>query len=212
METLTFKMDLKKEPDEDGVIEGYAAVFGIVDNGMDMIEPGAFKGSLGKRKVKMLWQHDPSQPIGVWDEMAEDDHGLKVKGRILKDVRRGAEAIALYRAGAIEGLSIGYKTITADRAGEDGAVRVLKEVDLWEISTVTFPMQEPAGARIKGVRTIRDFEAALRDAGLSRNEAKAVAAKGFDGLRACRDGGERADDAGVSDFLRSINATKEAMK
>jgi HK97 family phage prohead protease len=86
----------------------------------------------------MLWQHDPSEPIGVWDEIHEDNRGLWVKGRLLTEVSRGAEAAALIAAGAIEGLSIGYRTKCA-RKREDGR-RILTEVELWEVSLVTFPM------------------------------------------------------------------------
>ena len=98
----SFGLELKREPDQDGTFEGYASVFNIIDQGMDVVAPGAFTKSLGTRKVKMLWQHDQSQPIGVWDEIREDERGLYVKGRILKDVAKGAEAMALLRAGAID--------------------------------------------------------------------------------------------------------------
>ena len=90
------------------------------------------------RSVKMLWQHDPARPIGVWDEVREDKKGLWVKGRILADVQAGAEALALIQAGAIEGLSIGYRTIRAEKSQK--GTRLLHEVDLWEVSLVTFPM------------------------------------------------------------------------
>jgi len=92
----------------------------------------------GGRAVKMLWQHDPAQPIGVWDEVFEDKKGLYVSGRILEDVRAGAEALALLRAGAIDGLSIGYRTVKASKSQDGG--RSLKQLDLWEVSLVTFPM------------------------------------------------------------------------
>ena len=131
-ENIQFKnatFELKREPDSDGVFEGYASVFGIVDQGMDVVERGAFTKSLGSgRKVKLLWQHDMAQPIGVWDEIREDERGLFVKGRILKDVQQGAEAMALMRAGAIDSMSIGYRTIEAMNEG-NGSVRKLMEVN-----------------------------------------------------------------------------------
>jgi HK97 family phage prohead protease len=125
------------------VISGYASLFGATDQGGDVVEAGAYKTSLGKvaaqkRNIKMLWQHDPAQPIGVWDEVREDKKGLWVKGRILSDVARGREAVALIEAGAIDGLSIGYRTVKAHK-GSAGH-RHLDEVELWEVSLVTFPM------------------------------------------------------------------------
>ena len=128
----------------DGVeIEGYASLFGHRDQGGDVVQEGAYRKSLAAlkakgRSVKMLWQHDPAQPIGVWDELREDARGLWVKGRILTEVAQGAEAMALVTAGAIEGLSIGYRTKRARQA--DSGRRVLTEVELWEVSLVTFPM------------------------------------------------------------------------
>jgi uncharacterized protein len=91
----------------------------------------------------MLWQHDPTQPIGVWDELREDARGLYVRGRILTGVQRGAEALSLMQAGAIDGLSIGYRTIRAEKMSRG---RSLTEIDLWEVSLVTFPMLPEARA------------------------------------------------------------------
>jgi len=128
---------------EENRIVGYASLFGAKDQGGDCVEQGAYSSSLkslqsGGRAVKMLWQHDPAQPIGVWDEVFEDKKGLYVSGRILEDVRAGAEALALLRAGAIDGLSIGYRTVKASKS--QGGGRSLKQLDLWEVSLVTFPM------------------------------------------------------------------------
>jgi HK97 family phage prohead protease len=124
-------------------IEGYASLFGQADQGGDVVAPGAYAASLRQldaagRRVKMLWQHDPAQPIGVWDEVVEDARGLRVKGRLLEGVARAREAAALIEAGAIEGLSIGYRTRRASRTPEGG--RLLAELELWEVSLVTFPM------------------------------------------------------------------------
>lgn len=129
--------------DQDATITGYASLFGQADQGGDVVQPGAYSASLERLaaagcKVKLLWQHDPGEPIGVWDEVAEDDRGLYVKGRLLTETRRGQEAAALIAAGAIDGLSIGYRTIKAERDGKGR--RQLKELELWEVSLVTFPM------------------------------------------------------------------------
>lgn len=124
-------------------IEGYASLFGQVDQGGDVVERGAYAGSLARLKaagrgVKLLWQHDPTQPIGIWDEVFEDERGLYVKGRLLTEVARGREAASLIEAGAIDGLSIGYRTVRSSKS--DGGRRVLSEIELWEVSLVTFPM------------------------------------------------------------------------
>ena len=164
-----------KADGETGAIEGYGAVFGNEDNYGDIIMPGAFNGSLNVRKVKMLWQHDAEKPIGVWDEVREDARGLFVKGRILLDVEKGKEAVALIKAGAIDGLSIGYRTLDAEYRD---SIRYVKEVELWETSIVTFPANAMAFASVKSVETERDLERLLIDHGLSRKAAKAIAAQG----------------------------------
>lgn len=128
-------------------IEGYASVFGLADKGGDVVSPGAYAASLKALKqrgdkVRMLWQHDPAQPIGIWDEVFEDMRGLFVRGRLLEDVARAREARALLEAGAVDGLSIGYRTIRAEPRAGGG--RRLIELELWEVSLVTFPMQHEA--------------------------------------------------------------------
>ena len=134
------------------VVEGYASLFGVKDQGGDVVQAGAYRTSLArlaakKAKVKMLWQHDPAQPIGVWDEVREDATGLWVKGRILTEVERGREAAALLAAGAIDGLSIGYRTLKSERDGKGR--RLLSELELWEVSLVTFPMLPEARVQAK---------------------------------------------------------------
>ena len=142
------------------VVSGYASLFGLRDQGGDVVLKGAYAASLkalaaGGRRVKMLWQHDPAQPIGVWEEVREDAKGLWVKGRILADVARGREAAALLGAGAIDGLSIGYRTLRSERDGK--GQRLLAEVELWEVSLVTFPMLPEARVAAKGDATGQDW-------------------------------------------------------
>lgn len=155
---------------EGALIEGYASVFGQTDQGGDVVEPGAYAASLAQlgttgRTVKMLWQHDPAQPIGVWDEVREDAHGLFVKGRLLTNVARGAEAAALIEAGAIDGLSIGYRTRKASK--QPAGTRLLSALDLWEVSLVTFPMLPDARVGAKSGDGpdgwLDDISAAFRD-------------------------------------------------
>lgn len=149
------------------VIEGYASIFGKCDQGGDVVTNGAYAASLKRlgtegRRVKMLWQHDPAQPIGVWDEVREDARGLYVKGRILIDVEKGREAATLIGAGVIDGLSIGYRTV---RAAKDGkGQRLLSELDLWEVSLVTFPMLPDARVGAKGDAPGPDVMRDLADA------------------------------------------------
>ena len=147
----------------DGSFEGYAALFGRVDLGRDLILPGAFARSLGERGiggVRMLFQHDPAEPIGVWAELREDAVGLHVKGRLTLDVARAREVLALMRAGAIDGLSIGFRAVEG-RTDPRTRVRRLARIDLWEVSVVTFPMQPDA--RIAGVkRAGANLAAAIR--------------------------------------------------
>ena len=131
-----------------GVFEGYASIFNQVDGSGDLVLPGAFDNSLHKRgpaNIRMLFQHDPSQPIGRWLEIRQDDKGLYVRGQLSMDVQRSTELAGLLRDGAIDGLSIGFKTIRAHRDRKTG-IRKLVTVDLWEISLVTFPML--ASARV----------------------------------------------------------------
>lgn len=142
-------------------ITGYASRFGVTDQGGDVVEPGAYTASLKRLaetggRVRMLWQHDPTQVIGVWDTVREDARGLWVEGTLITEIERGREAAALVAAGALDGLSIGYRTVTAERkAGR----RHLTRVDLWEVSLVTFPML--ADARVGATKT--DEPAPARD-------------------------------------------------
>jgi len=152
-------------------IEGYASLFGVADQGGDVVVAGAYARSLRRilgegRQVKMLWQHDPAQPIGVWDEVREDSKGLWVRGHILTEVEKGREAAALVAAGAIDGLSIGYRTVAAEKDAK--GQRLLREIDLWEVSLVTFPMLPEARVAAKGKdpddAVLRDLAAVIDDA------------------------------------------------
>ncbi len=162
------------------VICGYASLFGAVDQGGDIVEPGAYAKSLDTlnatgRSVKMLWQHDASQPIGIWDEVREDAKGLWVKGRLLPEVAKGREAARLIAAGAIDGLSIGYRTPKA--AKNDKGQRLLTELELWEVSLVTFPMLPSARVVAKSDEVSSDADATLRDMAAALRGARASLAQ-----------------------------------
>lgn len=164
---------------QDGhVIAGYASLFGAVDQGNDVVAQGAYAASLAALtakggQVKMLWQHDPALPIGIWDEVREDDKGLWVKGRLLDTVEKGREAIALIEAGAIDGLSIGYRTRKASKNTK--GQRLLNELELWEVSLVTFPMLPSARIAAKAGET--DLDRSLRDMAAAFTGARADLAR-----------------------------------
>lgn len=153
--TIAPEVKLLSEPLEfsgNGVFEGYASLFGVPDLGKDMVMPGAFRASLerrGPRGVRMLWQHNPAEPIGTWLALEEDGRGLRVRGRLNLAVERAREIAALTKEGAIDGLSIGFRVERA-RHDKGAGLRRLERVDLWEISLVTFPMLP--GARVSSIK------------------------------------------------------------
>ena len=150
--TLASVFATRTTVEPDGTVEGYASLFGAIDQARDMMLRGAFTDTLRKRPVRrvpMLFQHDPSEPVGVWLELREDSHGLYARGRLIPEVARGRELLSLLRAGAIDGLSIGFRTVKG-RVDPKTRVRALHAVDLWEISIVTFPLL--AGARVHAVK------------------------------------------------------------
>jgi uncharacterized protein len=184
-------LDLKAV-EADGTFSGYASLFNVEDLGRDIVLPGAFRDSLAARGpagIKMLFQHRPEEPIGVWEQLKEDARGLYAKGRLMLDVARARETLSLMRAGALDGLSIGFRAVVGHRDNKSG-VRRLGKVDLWEISVVTFPLLPDARvAHVKArpfagrLPTEREFERWLtQDAGLSRSQARGVLRHGFKGL------------------------------
>ena len=141
-----------------GEFAGYASLFHVRDDSGDIVLPGAFRKSLartGPRGVRLLWQHDPERPVGIWLTLKEDARGLFVHGRLALSTARGREVAELLRIGAVDGLSIGFRTVRASRDRYRKA-RLLHEVELWEISLVTFPMLRSARVHaVKGVRPQR---------------------------------------------------------
>jgi len=141
----------------DGLVEGYASLFGELDQARDMVMPGAFARTLrlrGPRRIPMLFQHDPAEPIGVWLELREDHRGLLARGQLIPEVARARELHALLRAGGIDGLSIGFRAVRG-RIDPRTRIRRLFDVELWEISLVTFPLL--TGARVHAVKHRESF-------------------------------------------------------
>lgn len=206
-------LQIKSLNDEEGTFEGYGAVFGNKDSYGDIIVKGAFSNYLTSntaKDVKLLWQHDAKMPIGIYEEIREDENGLFVKGRLLvNEVEKAKEAYALLKAGAISGLSIGFSIKPNGAEFKDGAM-YLKELNLWEISVVTFPANDKANVNnVKSIDNIRDFEAFLRDAGgFSKSQAKRIAAQGF---KASVDG-QRDADRHEAEMLASLQKLQQSIK
>tara|TARA_R110002012_G_scaffold25982_1_gene85262 strand:+ start:472 stop:1260 length:789 start_codon:yes stop_codon:yes gene_type:complete len=218
---LEFKSQLKLDDSDDdeeyGEFEGYASVFNNTDLGNDVIQTGAFRKSLrkrGKRGVKLLYQHKSDMPIGVFDSIKEDEHGLYVKGRLALKSTAGRDAYELLKMGALDGMSIGFRA-NPDEISYDKRTkkRMIGEVDLMEISLVTFPMNPKATVlSVKAEKiTIREWENGLRDAfNLSRSESK-VAAKAvhqsFEAKEVGEMPSESADGSDIADAIKNLTRT-----
>lgn len=170
---------------DQGEIEGYALTYGNVDQGGDICLKGCATNSLRKRppnKVKMLLGHDSLMIIGKWTDFIDDDKGLLGKGRLFLNIQKGRETYELLKEDAIDGLSIGYRTIK-DAWDPERNARLLEEIDMREVSVVPFPMNEQAiVTNVKSaqdIKTKRQFEEFLRDHGFSAGAAKGIASKGF---------------------------------
>lgn len=177
-----------------GVFTGYGSVFDTVDQGGEVVARGAFTDSLlstaaKNRKIPILWQHRPGEPIGVYDKITEDKHGLLMEGRLMvDDVQRSKEAHALMKAGAVTGLSIGY-IVRDDAYNNKTEIRTLKRLDLMETSVVTFPMHDDARVGVVkafnqliksgNLPPLSDFEDFLREAGFSKTQASIIAGRGL---------------------------------
>jgi HK97 family phage prohead protease len=186
LEHKDFKLDIKGI-DEEGVFSGYASTFGNEDLGGDIVQKGAFTKTLtkGADSVLMFYQHDSAEIIGEFTELKEDDKGLFFKGRLfINDIKRAQETHFLMKKNKLKAVSIGYR-IEAKGHDSEGR-RLLKQIDLKEISVVTFPMNEMATIdSVKSVEemTEREFEKSLRDvADLSKTQAKALMSGGYSAM------------------------------
>lgn len=217
-----------KSADEEGVFSGLASPFGgPADSYGDVVEPGAYADSLATHQRRgtmplMLWQHDTKEPIGVWRKFHEDGRGLWGEGQLLRGVQKADEAYIRLKAGAVKGLSIGFRELEAE---PDGNIRRLKKLDLLEVSIVSFPAAPRA--RVQHIKTetsdlgdrlaawarlvrdgepppIRDFEQLLRDAGVPKSMAVAIASVGLaKAIRSDSEGG-RATNQDAADVLRAL--------
>jgi hypothetical protein len=170
---LDLECDYKElDADDDGTFEGYASVFNNKDLGNDVIKQGAFSESIKGKKpkqIKLLYQHKTDEPIGVIDSLVEDTRGLKIKGRLAMGTQKGKEVFELMKMGALDSMSIGYRLSPDDYKYSDKLKkRTITNLDLMEISMVTFPMNPKA--KITKVKlaemNVREIEHYLRDVGL----------------------------------------------
>jgi HK97 family phage prohead protease len=226
MKTKDFAFKVKTT-DESGAIEGYASVFAVRDSYNEVVMPGAFADSLAKHKREgtyplMLWQHNPDEPIGVWNEMADDGKGLWGKGQLLQGVRRADEALIMLKAGAIQGMSIGYREVDVEPA-DAGGPRKLVKLDLLEASIVSFPANRRA--RVESVKaaahmsafaqrlrdgdppSIKEFEDILREAGVPKAMAVQIASVGYAKAVRSESGGDEATDTAVKQALAGIRSS-----
>jgi hypothetical protein len=220
MKTKDFALHVK-DVSEDGTFEGYGSIFGNADSYGEIVMPGAFAKSLARHAKEktsplMLWQHNWEHPIGVWDELEEDAKGLKGRGRLLRGVQKADEAHIIMKNGAIRGLSIGYREV---RTEPDGNNRKLMELDLMEISPVSFPANRRATiTSVKSERMdefarrlrdgepmpVKEFEDILREAGVPKALAVQIASVGYAKAIRSESEGVKAND--LADLRNAVSA------
>ena len=207
MKHLDMQFDVKAVQD-DGTFAGYGSVFGVIDSYNDIVTPGAFAESIKTRQPSMLWQHQRSEPIGIYTGVKEDTVGLHLEGRLALKTTRGAEAYELLKMGAISGLSIGFmvREESYDRVTK---INTLKKLDLWEVSLVTFPANDASRVTdvksIDAIKTLKEAEAILRElGGFSKSQALAMVAR----IKAAA----RSDSDEVVDMAAAITRNIELYK
>jgi hypothetical protein len=195
-----------------GTFSGYASIFGNVDSGGDIMERGSFKEFHKTRdgKVLILYQHSTRDPIGKAD-VHQDDKGLHFDGQLVMEDATARKAYVGMKAGTIDAMSFGFDVLPGGATVTEGGIRKISAAKCWELSPVTFGMNELA--RIEAVKaagnitTIREFEDFLREAGgFSKSQAVAIAGGGWKTLQDRRDSGE-AD--GASEYLKFLNSLTE---
>jgi HK97 family phage prohead protease len=240
MKTKDFALKLKATDGAPGEIEGYASVFNVRDSYNEVVVPGAFADSLARHQREgsyplMLWQHDTYEPIGVWDELSDDGKGLYAKGRLLieQSVPEADKAYALLKAGALRGMSIGYREVDVEPP-DNGGPRKLVKLDLLECSIVSFPANRRAGIEaVKSEADVlaisywkrfedwgrrisdgevpppSDFEDLLRDARVSKSQRARIASRLHAVLRSESGEGEEANTA-IEALKRAATAFRSA--
>lgn len=221
---LSLKLDT--EVDIEGSFTGYGNVFDIIDSYRDVVMPGAFTQTLEEHKEaetmpKLLWQHDTAEPIGVYTEVKEDDHGLYVEGQLAVDdsVPVADKAYSLLKRKALDGLSIGYTIYPGGQHwNEDDKVMELTNINLWEMSIVTFAANPASG--VETIRsafdagelpTVREFENFLRDAGFSKSESLAIISIGFKQIQRDAGDGQKIDQRDAASILETIERTNQLL-
>lgn len=173
-----------------GTFTGFASTFnGPADSYGDIIAPGAFTATIAEHTKSgtvpaMLWAHDQTEPVGRWTDVKQTAAGLEVAGKLTLDTRRGAEAYALMKDGALS-LSIGYRIPAGGAEYQRDGTTILKQISLHEVSLVALPANPAAQiTSVKSARptNIRDLETGLRELGFSTREAKCIASKGWAAL------------------------------
>ena len=182
---VPFEIKRLHEDEEFFFFEGYASTFGNVDLGNDMVEFGAFTKTLHERMPKLLWQHDSDEPLGIFEEIFEDQKGLFVRGKMPKaDHLVEGRVIPQMKIGSVNSMSIGFR-VKIDEFDEDTNLRKIKEVMLFEISLVTLPMNPEAlitgmktiEDQISNLKTLKDINNYLRSYGLTKTQVEGVMAK-----------------------------------
>jgi len=205
-----FMIRLQLKSDTSGYVAGYASVFGVVDLHGDLVSPGAYDRSIASWQKKgyqppILWQHEQNNPIGAIHALREDSTGLWFEGQLAMRTRQGAEAHELLSMKSIGGLSIGY-VVPGHGSESHNGIRYLNEIDLQEISVVTRPSNAAARVvELKHIESKIELEQLLRTSGLSRAAAKAVCARGYDGL-------DQDTDENLEALAASLNALNNTLR
>lgn len=223
MQTLNLKLEIKALNDRE--FEGYGSVFNALDLVGDVVAPGAFKASLAEHAVAgtlplMFWMHKPDHVAGAWVSMSEDRRGLAVKG-VLADTQLGNEMRTLLKMQAVRGLSIGFRTRDSEWIDDDenGVHRVIKDVDLVEVSLVSMaanPLAQVASVKSRlsmncvYVPSTSETEQMLRRGGFSRTASRDIVAKLFDSS-AMLDIDETPDSSAMLDIVEKLKRTAQSM-
>lgn len=172
--TIPFQVSELKADDGLMQFSGYASTYGNLDHTGDVILRGAFDATVASgQKRRLLWMHDMAEPIGVEQTLKSDDRGLFGVWKLSKTTR-GLDAYELLKDGAVDSLSIGYRA--EDFEYDDAGTRLLKQIDLLEVSIVSIPANDQAV--ITQVKADQPFDQLLKQLAdqlkLGVREAKAL--------------------------------------